>query len=378
MITSTASDAADGLGTSSFAENVQALSALSVTTTADNGNNTDPTIGSLRAAILAANKTSGVTIEFDIPITDPGYNASAGTWTIPTNVDPPLPPITSPVVIDGTTQPGYYAHAALNPSDPPPVILIDGAGLVGNGLTLDSTSSGSVIQGLAIYDFNSGSGVAGAGIYVLSNDNTLAADWLGVYPSEGGAVLPSPNAVGLEITGGSYTNSDGLEFAIGLNNTVGLGAVLNIAPPAGSTLSAITVSGRNVISCNSGDGIQIEGDASENLIQDTFLGTNPTGTAALPNGRYGIEIDNSSFNTIGGATTDNLVLVSGNSTGGIYISGDPFNVDSQSSSVSDNLIQNTYIGTNLAGTQALANQGDGIVIDDSTANTIGGTVDRHG
>ena len=59
--------------------------------------------GSLQQAILDANATNGLdTIIFQIPGT--------GVHTItPTSA---LPAITDPVVIDGTTQPGYVGHAA--------------------------------------------------------------------------------------------------------------------------------------------------------------------------------------------------------------------------------------------------------------------------
>ena len=155
---------------------------------------------------------------------------------------------------------------------------------------------------------------------------------------------------------------------------------MSIAPPLGSTLSAITVSGWNLISGNTGDGIQITSPvvgiaATGNLIQDSFLGTDAVGdstSSSFANGGYGIEIDNALNNTVGGTTSDTLVLVSGNALGGILISGDPAVGDPAQPTASDNVVQNSYIGTNLAGTQALANKVTGIVIDDSTANTIGG------
>ena len=116
--TITATASAPGKGTSPLAANIEAATPLEVTTTADNGNNTNPTIGSLRQAIQAANATPGSTIEFNLPTTDPAYNAKYGTWTI--TLDPtPLPAITAPVVIDGTTQPGYYAGRISTPQTRP-------------------------------------------------------------------------------------------------------------------------------------------------------------------------------------------------------------------------------------------------------------------
>ena len=71
--------------------------------------------GSLRAAINASQAATGLSeIVFNIPTTDPGYNATTGTFIIkPYSEAPPgaynsfaLPPINNTVIIDGYTQPG--------------------------------------------------------------------------------------------------------------------------------------------------------------------------------------------------------------------------------------------------------------------------------
>jgi trimeric autotransporter adhesin len=76
------------------------LFTIMVTNTNDSG------AGSLRQAITNANalvNTSGVDrIEFAIPTTDPGYNASTGVFRI--NITSVLPHITDGVVIDGESQ----------------------------------------------------------------------------------------------------------------------------------------------------------------------------------------------------------------------------------------------------------------------------------
>src|SRR5215813_7836214 len=74
------------------AMSAQATTFFQVTTTADNGNNTSPTAGSLRKAIVDANTTPGNdVIQFNIP--------GAGVHTISPIV--PLPVITETVLIDG-------------------------------------------------------------------------------------------------------------------------------------------------------------------------------------------------------------------------------------------------------------------------------------
>ena len=75
-----------------------------------------------------------LTIAFDLPNSDPGYNAANSTWTIALGAQA-LPSLTrGKVTIDGSTQPG-------NPSYPQ--IILDGynvneaAGL-SNGITITS------------------------------------------------------------------------------------------------------------------------------------------------------------------------------------------------------------------------------------------------
>ncbi|HQU41211.1 MAG TPA: LamG domain-containing protein, partial [Pirellulales bacterium] len=90
-----------------------------VTTTADSGP------GSLRQAISDVNSANAAqaAITFDIPTSDPGYNATTGVWTIsPASA---LPTITAPVILDGTSQPGYAGT---------PVILLDGANAGNSGI----------------------------------------------------------------------------------------------------------------------------------------------------------------------------------------------------------------------------------------------------
>ena len=103
-------------------EDRQLLSTITVNTTADE-TAADSTM-SLREAIEVSDGTLSVsslstqekaqvsgavgstnTIDFNIPTTDPGYNATTGVWTIAVNSD--LPVIsTNAAIIDGYSQPG--------------------------------------------------------------------------------------------------------------------------------------------------------------------------------------------------------------------------------------------------------------------------------
>src|SRR5262252_4163701 len=85
--------------------------------------------GSLRQAILNANGNPGSTIAFAIP----GF----GAHTIAPISS--LPTVTASVVLDATTQPGYFGT---------PIITLDGslAGLGANGLVI--SAGNSVVKGL--------------------------------------------------------------------------------------------------------------------------------------------------------------------------------------------------------------------------------------
>ena len=89
----------------------RAVATVVVTTTKDENGACDASC-SLREAILAANANPGPdVIEFAIPMTDPGYQLVTDSWLIqPKGTS--LPEITSPVTIDGRTQPGFTDRPA--------------------------------------------------------------------------------------------------------------------------------------------------------------------------------------------------------------------------------------------------------------------------
>jgi titin len=98
-----------------------------------------------------------------------------------------------------------------------------------------------------------------------------------------------------------------------------------------------------------------------NVIQGNYVGTDLTGTAALGNGSFGIWVK-SPGNLIGGTNAGNGNLISGGNDTGIYISN-----------ASSNTVQGNWIGVTVAGTHALGNINDGVVIDGGGGNLIGGT-----
>jgi len=127
----------------------------------------------------------------------------------------------------------------------------------------------------------------------------------------------------------------------------------------------------NVISGTTyGDGLDIE--TNNALVQGNFIGTDQTGTVAIPNGYEGVSLYYATGLTIGGTATGAGNVISGNAGSGIYIYGS-----------NTTLVQNNIIGSDVTGTLPLGNGGDGVTIagysfSPSANNTIGGTVTGAG
>jgi hypothetical protein len=337
-------------GTSAFSTEITVASEFAVTNTNDSG------FGSLRQAIENVNSdpndsiSSLGTIIFQIPTSDPHFNATTGVWTI--QLAKLMDTIVKPMMIDGTTQPGYYEQANLDPTAPEaPVVEIADNGSDGGGLVLGAGSAGTTIIGLSVYGCHDG-----AGIHIESANNTLAADWIGL-----GLTGAAGDAVGVLIDNG------------GSNNSIGA-ANITVQPPPGADSPPITINATNVIAGNSSVGIQIE-NGGRNEIQNSFIGTSASGQVAIPNG-IGIEITDSSGNTVGGtafslfnnaggAANDLVNLISGNTDDGVLITG--------VSSIG-NVVMNSLIGPDLSGSNTqfqLDNGGAGIDIVDATATHVG-------
>ena len=148
--------------------------------------------------------------------------------------------------------------------------------------------------------------------------------------------LISGNYIGTDVTG---------SFAVGPN---GLGIILaipfEIGAPCGNTIDS------NIISGQDGYGIQI-GENIDNIpaivgaqITNNFIGTDATGSYAIPNGLDGICLKFAQATFVGGNT------ISGNRRHGLRLSKTQLT-----------FVKSNWIGTNING-DILGNGGDGIFI----------------
>jgi len=127
-----------------------------------------------------------------------------------------------------------------------------------------------------------------------------------------------------------------------------------------------------VISGFDTQGVLIEGTgATGNIVSGCYIGTNATGTTAMPNTFPGIEIVGGAHgNTIGGTTVSARNLISGNAHIGVSI---------HDSGTTTNMVQGNYIGLNATGTAALPNAYAGVeIFGGATNNTIGSSTSAGG
>jgi Domain of unknown function (DUF4394)/Calx-beta domain/Domain of unknown function (DUF4214) len=131
-----------------------------------------------------------------------------------------------------------------------------------------------------------------------------------------------------------------------------------VDPCMSITAGGSTVRGLVINRCRIGIRLETLGG---NTIQGNFFGTDPTGNTSLAN-TTGVDINNSSVNTIGGVTPAARNLISGATSQGILI---------RNAGSTGNIVAGNFIGTNASGTDAVGNS-IGISIS-SASNTIGGT-----
>ena len=227
------------------------LAVLTVNSTADT---VDPGDGilTLREAILEANANpNGATpdeIHFNIPTTDPGYDAGTGAYSIRPSSS--LPDINDPILIDGWTQPGWANR---------PIIELDGTNVDTDpiGIYLHPNASDSTLRGLVVNRF--------AGYQILSQAPrfTIQGNYLGTDVS-GMAAASSTAGIGFGANtwdanvGTIGTNGDGID----------------------DELEGNLISGNSIgVSLVYSDDVVIAGN---------LIGTNAAGTSMVPNRVDGI------------------------------------------------------------------------------------------
>ncbi len=231
---------------------------------------------------------------------------------------------------------------------------------------LGAAATGNQVQGNYF-------GTTASGAAALLNDGTDVAIFDGASNNLlGGPANGAGNVLlnGITIGGGGAAGNQVQGNRIGTNaaGTAVLGNATHgiVISDAVSTIIGGTAAGaRNLIAGSGQLGIWILGsNTSGTQVLGNYIGTDVTGTLDFGNALNGIKITNSPNNTIGGTAAGARNLISGNDSHGLVIEGP---------TATGNQVLGNYFGTNAAGSGALPNAGGGVLIVDSTNNSIGGT-----
>ena len=246
-------------------------------------------------------------------------------------------------------------------------VILDGNHQAAWGLVLGS--SYNVIMGLQFTNFNGG----GIQIGFPSSYNTIGGDHtLGDGPTGQGNAF--------------YGNFDGIQIGYCHDNVVKGNFVGTLA--GGTQAGPYTEQGivignystnnyiggktegeKNIISGNN-RGVDLMFNTSMfNTIAGNYIGTDITGTKAIPNYDFGVILEvGTRFNTVGGTSIEERNIISGNSEFGLTISDDD---------TTENTAIGNYIGVDVSGTKALPNK-VGMTVYTAQYNRVGGNLPGEG
>jgi hypothetical protein len=262
-----------------------------------------------------------------------------------------------------------------------------------DGVDLDSTMD--IVVGNVI------SGNLASGVLVLGSQNIILANKIGTNFSGTAAVANKHDGVLISLLVGTGSNKVGMPGNGNLISGNGGNGIDITGPPSsmnliqgndigtaasgktplhnflngilvngttGYTIGGTTAGAGNLISGNVDDGVQITGPVSSGIVvQGNRIGTDLTGTLAVPNEGNGVQIlDGANNNTVGGAgaTAGPANLISGNNKSGVVITG---------AATNHNFVEGNFIGTNNSGSGGLRNLGDGVdVLRGAAQNQVGG------
>lgn len=288
-------------------------------------------------------------------------------------------------VISGNISNGIYLEASLSNTILGNLIGTNTTGTAAiangaNGVYLNSSSNSNIIGGTASTERNIISGNMASGIgFAGSSSNTVLGNYIGMnatgldsIPNLGSGISLQANSDNNQI-GGSNADSSNLISGNRLNgvliegsesNTIAgnfIGVDVNGTSEMSNKISGVSlqsgansnsITDRNIISGNEAAGIWIQTNSNANRISDNYIGTNNTGTTAIPNQQNGIYIvDNSNGNIIGDVSLPNVI--SGNNGDGVHAAD-------WGTAISALTITENIIGLNAGGTSALANTANGI------------------
>lgn len=261
-------------------------------------------------------------------------------------------------------------------------VISGNAGPDSSGL-FEFNSSNTQIQGNYIGVDATGKKPLGnsfAGILIQGGADNLIG---GTAPGAGNVLSDNAISAGIVFNGSDNNIVQGNLIGTDAAGNVGFGngfsGVVIGSGSTGNLIGGITAAARNLISANGfnpivgpGPGVLITDlGTSDNLVEGNFIGTDITGSQGLGNALAGVLIlDGAAHNTIGGVTAgaSNVIADSQGTQNGLF--GDGIIIRD----TANNLVQGNRVGTDVSGTLALPNHGNGVLLMSASENTIGGTI----
>ena len=208
---------------------------------------------------------------------------------------------------------------------------------------------------------NSVVGTNGDSINDANEGNLISNSYYGIDTRNGNGLLISGNYIGLDKTG--TVDLGNRYIGVYLGDATGVNYVGFKDDLANSNANHL----RNVIGGNGNDAVRIS-NSNNQVIAGNYLGTDVTGTVAIGNSNYGIQLQGTSTNVLIGTNSngdDDILernIISGNGSG--------FRNLGSSTGVMVTISGN-YIGTDVTGLFAVPNLNNGIEL--SLDNSIIGT-----
>jgi parallel beta-helix repeat protein len=231
-----------------------------------------------------------------------------------------------------------------------------------SGITLSAANSNEVMGNLI--------GTNGSGTSPMSNisygiyiSNSSINNKIGDGSDGGRNIISGNTSAGIRIDNNATGNRIKGNY-IGTNIS-GSSAIANwswgiiLSSSARNYIGGSGAGDGNVVSGNSNYGVQIS-NSNSNEVKGNKIGVNATASAALFNLTGLIITDTSSYNIVGGSTTNEANIISGNNYDGVRLLG----------TAHHNEIKGNYIGTNPAGASDLMNHWYGVVFDDTSPNNV--------
>ena len=277
-------------------------------------------------------------------------------------------------------------------------VLIESTGSLDDPLNIVYASSNFVgsATGGNLISANAGAGVQLVGVGAIRN--LIQGNYIGVAPEGGykfGTGDPGNLGDGVLIEDGSQNQIGGTSSALGNTIDSNHGAGIYITGLATGNVAAnnmigVTAGGSQVLG-NWEEGVAVYSPSNTigpgNVISQNLLGIGIYSPVAYPSGTPSdilvvdnlIGTDSTGLQGFGNANEGVLIdnssnnTIQGNSAGSQVISGNQVGVELNGAQSTGNLLEGNFIGSDKTGFEDLGNKNQGVLIEGAVDNTIGGT-----